>query len=673
MRLNPQQCEAVRHQAGPLLILAGAGTGKTRVITERMAHMLRSGVPAEHILGVTFTNKAAAEMRARLAGLTGKRGGLNDLLICTFHSLAVRLLRRDAGLLGYTPGFSICDYGDQLALVRKAAATVRGGASIKPEDALRRIGSLKNRGVTPEEFRRQAIEEDEMVLVALYRRYQEAMKRQNCFDFDDLLLQAMLLFRDHPESLRYWRSRFRHIMVDEFQDTNQTQFDLVKLLAAPLDNICVVGDDDQSIYAWRGALAGNILKFAHSFPTAKSIALEQNYRSTACILSAANAVIRNNSGRREKNLWSDLGEGSRIRVVPRNDQFEEAEAIAREIHERRSAYDGAKPPAWGDFAVIIRANAQSRPLEDEFLAAKIPYQVIGGQSLFDRKEARDVAAFLAAVANPDGDSQLLRIINVPPRGIGGKTVDALTAHVIRHGGRLSGVLANPDRVDGLTAAAKEACRKFSALIDSWRKRVEAGAFSDLVRRILDETGYQEELAGLYPDPLDAASRWNEALEVGDSLAGYAERNPGATHLETLSEYLCEAMLAGRQDDDGRKGRDADAVRIITAHSAKGLEYPCVFIPGLEEEIFPHKNAIEADTVEEERPLFYVAMTRARRELTLSWNRKRVLRGKEHARQPSRFLAEIPGDLTEKCASPTREEENLEWIARMRSRLGKQPG
>ncbi len=465
-------------------------------------------------------------------------------------------------------------------------------------------------------------------------------------------------------------------MVDEFQDTNQTQFDLVKLLAAPLDNICVVGDDDQSIYAWRGAMAGNILKFANSFPTAKSIALEQNYRSTSAILSAANAVIRNNSGRREKNLWSDLGEGSRIRVAPRNDQFEEAEAIARAIHERRAAHVdngcGAKPPAWGDFAVIIRANAQSRPLEDEFLAAKIPFQVIGGQSLFDRKEARDVAAFLAAVANPDADSQILRIINVPPRGIGEKTVDALSAHIIRRGGRLSGLLADPDRVEGLTAAAKEACRKFSALIASWRQRVEEGGFADLVRRILDETGYQEELAGLYPNPLDAASRWNEALEVGDSLAAYAERNPGSTHLDTLSDYLCEAMLAGRRDDDGRRGRDADAVRIITAHSAKGLEYPFVFIPGLEEEIFPHKNALEADTVEEERRLFYVAMTRARRELTLSWNRARIVRGKEHARQPSRFLAEIPEALTENLSSPTREEENLEWVSRMRSRLGKQP-
>ena len=667
MHLNPQQIDAVRHRAGPLLILAGAGTGKTRVITERMAHLLRGGVAPQNLLGVTFTNKAAAEMRTRLAGLMGRRAALKDLVISTFHSLAVRLIRRDARLLGYTPGFSICDYGEQVSLVRKASATVRGGATLKPEEALQRISSLKNKGVTPDDFRRQAIDEDEMVLVAIYRRYQEALKRQNCFDFDDLLLQAMLLFREHPETLAYWRGRFHQIMVDEFQDTNQVQFDLVKLLANPRDNLCVVGDDDQSIYAWRGAMAGNILKFGQSFPGAKLVTLEQNYRSTSCILSAANAVIGHNSGRREKNLWSDLGQGCRIKITPRNDQFEEAEAITQAIREKRTNFDGAKPPNWGDFAVIIRANAQSRPLEDEFMAAKMPFQVIGGQSLFDRKEARDVVSFLAAVANPEADNQLLRIINVPARGIGGKTVDALNAHAIRHGKHLAELIADPDKVEGLAPVAREACRAFSGQIASWRRRVEEHGFDGLVKHILDDTNYQEELAHLYPDPLDAASRWNEALEVGESLAGYAGRNPGEDAGTVLADYLCEAMLAGRQDDEGRKGRE-DAVRIITAHSAKGLEFPYVFVPGLEEEIFPHKNAIEADTVEEERRLFYVAMTRARRELTLSWNRQRVLRGKEHKRQPSRFIAEIPEDLVENLASPTREEENLEWISRMRSRL-----
>ncbi len=662
--LNPQQRQAVRHVDGPLLILAGAGTGKTRVVTERMAYLLRQGVEPSRLLGVTFTNKAAAEMRERLGKLAGKKAGLKDLLICTFHSLAVRLLRRDARTLGYTPSFSICDYGEQVALVRKAMATVRGGDMPKPEDALSRISSLKNKGVSHEVFARGAVEEDEHALAAVYRRYQESLRRQNCVDFDDLLLQSLVLFDKDPEALDHWRARFRYLMVDEFQDTNQVQFDLVKRLAAPRNNICVVGDDDQSIYAWRGAMAGNILKFHDSFPGAVSVTLEQNYRSTGTILSAANAVIRNNPGRREKNLWSELGQGRAIRVVPNNDQFEEAEAIARFIRERRD--EGGK---WSDFAVIIRANAQSRPLEDEFLAGHIPYQVIGGQSLFDRKEARDVLSFLAVVANPDADNHLLRIINVPPRGIGGKTIDALTAHAMRHNSRVGDLLAHPDKVEGLTPAAKSSLSSFAAQIAGWRSRLRDNGFDGLVRVILEETGYEQELASLYPDPLAAAARWNEALEVGESLSSFAARNGGAPAEEILADFLCDALLAGRQEEKKDAG---DAVRIITAHSAKGLEFPFVFIPGLEEEIFPHKNAIEAETVEEERRLFYVAMTRARRELTLSWNRCRVLRGKESKRQPSRFLEEIPEEFIEKAATPTREEERAEWIAALRSKLKKEP-
>ncbi len=668
--LNPQQRRAVLHATGPLLILAGAGTGKTRVVTERMAHMLRSGVKPGNILGVTFTNKAAGEMRARLSALVRKRAGLGELVISTFHSLAVRLLRRDAKLLGYTPGFSVCDYGEQISLLRKAAATVRAGTALKPEDALARIGALKNRGVTPEAFRREAVDEDEMLLQALYRRYQDSLRRQNCFDFDDLLMQALILFTKHPETLEHWRGRFHHIMVDEFQDTNRVQFELVRLLAAPRDNLCVVGDDDQSIYAWRGAVAGNILKFRDSYPSAAEVTLEQNYRSTGAILSAANAVIRNNSGRREKNLWSDLGGGRAVRVVPFNDQFEEAEGIARAIRDRLSEEGGRA--AFSDFAVIVRANAQARPLEDGFMAARIPYQVIGGQSLFERKEARDVVSYLSLLANPDADNHVLRILNTPPRGIGDKTLDLLQAHAVRENVRLAGLLARPERVDGLGKPAADACRKFAAQIDGWKARLRESGFPGLVKHILESVNYQEEIAGLHPDPLAAAARWNEALEVGDSLEAFASRggvgSGDGDPFAVLADFLCEAQLAGRQQDDAEKRGKENAVFIITAHSAKGLEYPFVFLPGLEEEIFPHKNSIEADTVEEERRLFYVAMTRARRELTLCWNRARVLRGKEVKREPSRFLAEIPEDLLETRDTATREEETLDWLAGVRARL-----
>lgn len=663
-QLNPQQRQAVSHNAGPLLILAGAGTGKTRVITERMAHLLKTGVRPENILGVTFTNKAANEMRERVAKLIGKGGRTSELTICTFHSLAVRILRRDASVLGYTRRFSICDQGEQSALVRKVSSTVRGGGNLKPEESLSRISSLKNKGITPEQFGRQAIDDDELTLHAIYRRYQEALRRLNCFDFDDLLFQALALFDAEPEALTYWRNRFRYIMVDEFQDANAIQFSLVRRLSTPLDNLCVVGDDDQSIYSWRGAVAGNILTFNQTYPASTVVTLEQNYRSTSCILSAANAVIANNPFRREKNLWSDLGSGQLIRISGQNDQFEEASYIASAIREKIN--DSGGRLHWRDFAVIIRANGQARPLEDEFLASLIPFEVIGGQSLFDRKEARDVLSFLAVVANPDADNELLRIINVPPRGIGGKTIDALNAHAIRHGARLSSLLAEPDKVEGLAKAAAQSCRDFSEQISRWREQLTDGDFENLVHDILHDSNYQSEIATLYPDPLAAASRWNEALEIGDSLAAFARHRPEADRGEIVADFLCEAMLSGRSNSEDSK-RDKDAVRIITAHSAKGLEFPIVFVPGLEEEIFPHKNSIEADTVEEERRLFYVAMTRARLELTLLWNRHRIVRGHETKRQRSRFLDEIPPEFTESSDAPTRQQTNLDWIAKMKSR------
>jgi superfamily I DNA/RNA helicase len=663
--LNPQQRQAVLHRNGPLLILAGAGTGKTRVVTERMAHLIRQGVKPANILGVTFTNKAAGEMRIRLAGLVGRRTNLRDLIIATFHSLAVRIIRRDARLLGYSPGFSICDQGEQTAILRKAAATVRAGATLNLDDARSRISSLKNKGLSPEEFARSAIDDDENVLAAVYRRYQESLRRQNSLDFDDLLLQAHALLREHPEALEHWRARFQQVLVDEFQDTNPVQFSLVRLLAAPLDNLCVVGDDDQSIYAWRGAMAGNILKFHESYPGATTVTLEQNYRSTSTILSAANALIKNNSGRREKNLWSDLGRGRNIRLVAHNDQFEEADGIASAIRQRLADEPGRAKP--GDFAVIIRANHQSRQVEDALMASRLPYEVIGGQSLFDRKEARDVLSFLAVVANPEADSQLLRIVNVPPRGIGEKTVDILSAHAARSNVRLSRLLAEPE-LAGLDAGkAAEACRHFAAQIEGWRRRLRENGFAGLVDAILEEGKYAEELRHLYRDPLESAARWNQAVEVGESLAGFAARNPGADPLDVLADFLCEALLAGRGDSGDRKGA-GDAVRIITAHSAKGLEFPFVFIPGMEEEVFPHRNAVAEGGVEEERRLFYVAMTRARRELTLSWSRHRVLRGKEQKRERSRFIDEVPVEYMDVDDRPTREEEALDWISGLRARL-----
>ncbi len=661
-QLNPQQLQAVRHQTGPLLILAGAGTGKTSVVTPRMARLIRDGVHPRHILGVTFTNKAANEMRVRLAKLVGKGTSLKDLIISTFHSLAVRIIRRDAKLLGYTTSFGICDQGEQAAMLRKAAATVKGVDGPAMDDALAAISRMKNKGMTHEQFSRSAVEEHEMALAAIYRRYQEGLRRQNMMDFDDLLHLALVLFTNHPETLEHWRDRFHFLMVDEFQDTNAVQFELVKRLAEPRNNICVVGDDDQSIYAWRGAMAGNILKFGDSFPGAVSVTLDQNYRSTTAILAAANAVIKNNAGRKEKSLWSELGQGAPVRLKVYNDQFEEAEGIAGEIRDKLA--EGRRPR---DFAVIVRANTQSRPLEDEFLAARLPYEVIGGQSLFDRKEAKDAMAYLAVAANPEADNQLLRIINVPARGIGDKAVDALTAAARQRHIPIAELLADPADIPDLPKNAVKAVTAFAGQVADWRRRMDGGDFAGLVQAILEQINYQDELTHLYRDPVDAAARWNQALEVGESLASFARHNPSPDGaLATVADFLRETALNGRTEE---RKEDLDAVRIITAHSAKGLEFPVVFLPGLEEELFPHKNSIQDNGVDEERRLFYVAMTRARQELILSRNRNRVTRGKEEKREPSRFLDEIPSDLLQVHGLPTRQEEALDWLAGIKARLG----
>ena len=659
--------EAAAHREGPLLILAGAGTGKTRVITERLARLMAEGMEPENLLGVTFTNKAAAEMRARLAARMGKTSGLKRLVLSTFHSLAVRILRRDAARLGYTPGFSICDRGEQLALVRKAAATVRGAAGLAPETLLARVGGLKNRGVAPESFARSALEEEELTLAAVYRRYQDGLRRRDSLDFDDLVLQAGNVLRGHPDVLALWSGRFHYLMIDEFQDANQSQFEMMRLLAAPRDNLCVVGDDDQSIYAWRGAMAGNILKFQECYPKARVVTLEQNYRSTSTILAAANAVIRRNSGRREKNLWSAVGEGRPIRLREAADPRDEAAHIAADIR-RRLAEDGGRP---SDFAVILRANAQSRPLEDEFLSARLPFEVIGGQSLFDRKEARDALAFLALAANPAAPGPLLRVINVPPRGIGEKTVDAVAGLAARLGRVPFVLLDNPALKEEAGAAQADACRRFAAQIRSWRDGLEKAGLEGLVRRILDDVDYRKELEQLYRDPLDMAARWNQALEVGESLSSFAAARPGEPPAAVLAAFLDEASLsggAGRETDANRKG---NAVRLITAHSAKGLEFPHVYIPGLEEDVFPHQNAMEEGGEEEERRLFYVAVTRAGRELSLSWNRVRRNRGKERKCLPSRFLAEIPVKLIQSESSPPAdgdEDDFRETLAALRKRL-----
>lgn len=632
--LNPQQQDAVRTTQGPLLVLAGAGTGKTHTVIERIANIIRNGTPPENILAVTFTNKAAGELKDRLRKRLGRSTDLRDMLACTFHSLCVRILRRDAARLGYAPTFAIIDQGEQLAILRKASRHIRGGTGVRPEDALSEISRLKSAGLLPQEFARRAVEEWEQTLASLYRRYQDALRLRGAFDFDDLLLQAVRLLTDHEDARRHWQERFHHICVDEFQDTSTIQLRLVQILAAVHGNLCVVGDDDQSIYSWRGAVPGNILDFSTHFPGAKHIRLEENYRSTNTILRAANAVIEKNDERHPKTLWSRLGEGEPVRVVEHENQEEEALMLAGEIARR--IREGSYPPS--GIAVLVRAASQMRAIESEMQVEKIPYVIVGGQSFFDRKEVRDILSFLAVAAYPKDDASLLRIINTPARGIGERTVEALLAWAQTQKKPLAHALVEADTVPGLTPKAKSACTHFAHQIDGWRKHLHGHAdLPGLVGRILDETAYADEVAHLYDNPLQQAARLNEAREVGESLRMHLERDPEGG----IAGFLQDAMLDGANRKE--KKEDNNAVRLITGHSAKGLEFPLVYIAGVEEGIWPHRNVSEEEggDVSEERRLFYVAMTRAKRALVLSVCRNRVSRNKATPREPSRFLADIP--------------------------------
>ncbi|MDR3211027.1 MAG: UvrD-helicase domain-containing protein [Planctomycetota bacterium] len=657
--LNPQQLEAVRHQAGPLMVIAGAGTGKTRVVTERIAALLGKGVRPENILGVTFTNKAAAEMRDRLKRLAGGEASLQQLTLSTFHSLCLRILRRDGEKLGFARDFAITDQGEQLSLVRKAVATVPVPDLPRPPQILSRISLWKNQGLSHRDCTRQAMEAVDMGVAAVYRRYQEQLDRQNALDFDDLILKTLELFQKEETVVNYWRGIFHYLMVDEFQDSNRQQFELVRLLAHPRENLAVVGDDDQSIYSWRGANSANLSQFMETYPQARLITLEQNYRSARGILKVANALINHNPGRREKNLWSDLGVGY-VRLCLHNDQFSQAEAVVKAIRQEFSATG-----RFSDFAIIIRASSQSRPFEDELMAGRIPFEVIGGQRFYDRKEARDILSYLAVLAGPSSDNQLLRIINAPPRGIGEQSVDSLRQAGQKQRLSLSHLLAHPEAAQ-LAPPAAASCRQLAATLEKLRRQMRENGLAGLVAAILEDTGYIEEVRHLYKNPLEVASRWAEAREVGDSLVSFAERQPGGgkpDSAEMIREFIRETTLLGKADS-GQARRDQ--VKIITVHSAKGLEYPFVFIPDLEEGIFPHKNSIEDNSLEEERRLLYVAMTRARRGLTLSHCRQRDNRGKLAPSLPSRFLAEIPEDGLERLVAPLPVEEVKMWIAKRRA-------
>ncbi|HMK44383.1 MAG TPA: UvrD-helicase domain-containing protein [Dissulfurispiraceae bacterium] len=629
-RLNPRQREAVLHTDGPLLILAGAGSGKTRVITTRVAYLLSLGVRSEAVIAVTFTNKAANEMRERVMGML-KANGTKPPLIATFHSLCMNILRREIDKLGFRRDFTIYDTSDQHALVRNLLSEIRyEDKSFRPENILERISMVKNDMPLPRAAKKDEPDDIEMISDAVYPKYLEAMKVLNAVDFDDLLLHTLQLFREHPAVLEKYRNRFRYIMVDEYQDTNRAQYGLVGLLAGAHRNICVVGDDDQSIYGWRGANLGNILDFERDFPGAAVVRLEQNYRSTGNILDAANGVIRNNRKRMDKTLWSEQGSGLKVNIFCADDADDEAQWVADRIElmkfERNGAYE--------DIAILYRANLFSRPFEEALRRKRIPYTVIGGTSYFDHREIKDLACYLKICANQHDDLSLLRIANIPKRGLGPSALGRLVAFAKERSLPLLEACRRSDEIQELGERLKHNARGLAQLIDCYSSRfAQRKEMSAAFRDLIDEVNYRQHLHDLYKNPQAVIKRIEAYEDFILSLANY-EKEEKEPCLHGFLEALALTDIAGQKAEHKTFG-----VTLISLHSSKGLEFPVVFIAGAEEGILPHRKS--AGDVEEERRLFYVGITRAMKELFITHARHRVKYGKAVPASPSRFLEELP--------------------------------
>ncbi len=651
--LNPMQREAVLHTEGPLLILAGAGSGKTRVLTHRIAYLIEEkGVMPWNILAITFTNKAAAEMRERVDRIVGD--GAQSVWVSTFHSSCVRILRRFIDHLGYDTNFTIYDTDDQRTLMKQVFKRLNIDSKLFKERAvLSQISSAKNEMVTPEEFAKNAAGFREEKIAQIYAAYQTELRRNNALDFDDLLVKTVELFQTSPEVLSYYQEKFLYIMVDEYQDTNRVQFMMVDLLAGRRRNVCVVGDDDQSIYKFRGADIENILSFEKAFPGARVIKLEQNYRSTQSILNTANAVIRNNRGRKDKTLWTDNEEGSRVRFLQFDTAYEEADAVIREIQSLRESGQGE----YSDFAVLYRTNAQSRLLEEKCILYSVPYRLVGGVNFYQRKEIKDILCYLKTVANGRDDLAVQRIINVPRRGIGATTIGKITIFASANGMSFYDALLRVRGIPGLGRAA-EKIEKFTALIEALRARAAAGAsIRELTEAALEETGYRDELEA--EEEIEAQTRLQNVEELINKAASY----DGVAETPTLDGFLEEVALVADVDNvDGSENR----VVLMTLHSAKGLEFPFVYLSGMEDGLFPSSMAIlsdDRDAVEEERRLCYVGITRAQKRLTLTAARQRMTNGETRFSRISRFVEEIPEEYLEEeeaAPGPGSRGRNLSW-------------
>jgi len=635
MDLNAAQYDAVRTPSGPLLVLAGAGSGKTRVVTHRIAELIRTGTRPRRILAVTFTNKAAREMQQRAAALLARRTKTQPE-ISTFHSLCVRILRRHIQHLGYPKSFAIYDRGDQESVARGALREIRlDSATLRPSDLVGRIGIWKTAGVRPAEAASIARTDKEHIAAAAYRRYQTTLRTAGAVDFDDLLLCTEELFRRFPEVRRAEAARFDHLLIDEYQDTNGSQYRIVKSLAARHRNLCVVGDDDQSIYGWRGADVAHILRFKSDWPDAKVVRLETNYRSTREILAWANTLIAFNRLRHDKVLRATCG-GEKPRILQFETEEAEAEAVVADIRARLKQ----KKRRPRDIAVLFRTNEQPRPFEMELRKAGVPYVLIGGMSFYDRKEVRDILAYLKVLVKPRDDVPLLRIINTPPRGIGQGTVRKLIDHAIARGATVWDILPKAGRIDGVSRTAAEAIGRFRSMIAGCRRQAKGESPVDSIRGVIGRVDYKGELARLYTKIDDMESRWAAVEDVVNAAATYSEQ----AKQPTLGGFLRETVLAETNEQDEKESQlDRNAVALMTLHSAKGLEFPEVYMAGMEEGLLPHRRSAAEGrdaSIDEERRLCYVGVTRAQRRLTLTLALNRRKWGKLRPTDPSRFLYEL---------------------------------
>lgn len=632
--LNASQQEAVLHTEGPLLILAGAGSGKTRVLTHRITYLIEEKeVNPWNIMAITFTNKAAGEMRDRVDRLV--EFGAESIWVATFHSTCVRILRRYADRLGYDTNFTIYDTDDQRTLMREICKRLNIDTKNMNEKAiLGQISSAKNEMITADEYEINAGSDYALrKLAAAYKEYQKQLKKNNAMDFDDLLVNTVELFLHNPDVLEYYQDRFRYIMVDEYQDTNTVQFRLIELLARKYKNLCVVGDDDQSIYKFRGANIRNILDFEETFPNTKVVRLEQNYRSNSNILNAANNIIKNNKDRKSKTLWTEKEDGDKLAVFACDNAFEEAERIVKDI--KRYAQEEMR--AYSDFAVLYRTNAQSRILEEQFVRANLPYKVVGGVNFYQRKEIKDLIAYLKTVDGARDDVAVKRIINVPKRGIGATTIDRVQDYAIMKDMSFYNALLDADEIPGLGRSAAK-IKPFTNLISRLRAQMPLCSLTELLDTIIEETKYVAELKAEASDEADA--RIENIDEFVSKMKDYEERAEEPTLAGFLEEVALIADIDSLEDSDNR-------VVLMTLHSAKGLEFPFVYLAGMEDGLFPSYMAITSDDktdLEEERRLCYVGVTRAMEHLTLTYAKQRMLRGETRYNMVSRFLREIPAEL-----------------------------